>query len=62
MLLPQVVEGLSHTDGLCLEPIKQTSKAHFQSWTTGFEYREVQALNNREATLAVGPNGKQLPR
>ena len=35
----QVSEEITMTDGICLEPIKQTDAAHFQSWTTGFEYQ-----------------------
>ena len=35
----QVSEEETRTDGICLEPIKQTDAAQFQSWTTGFEYQ-----------------------
>jgi len=58
----ELVEDVVRTDGVCLEPIAQTKEAHFQSWTTGFEYQEVQRLNNRETTVALGPNGQELPR
>jgi len=58
----QVSEEARFTDGICLEPIKQTDAAQFQSWTTGFEYQEVQRLNARESTVALAPNGQELPR
>ena len=58
----QVVEEVTRTDGVCLEPIAQTTAAQFQSWTTGFEYQQVQRLNKRQVMAAVGPNGRELPR
>ena len=34
-------------------------RAKFQSFTTGYKYREVQALNN-QISLVVGPDGKEI--
>jgi len=58
----QLSEEETRTDGICLEPIKQTDAAQFQSWTTGFEYQEVQRMNTRESTVALAPSGQELPR
>jgi len=52
---------LTKTDGVCLEPMKQSANAQFQSWTSGFEYREVQTLK-QPVTVALAPTGKELPK
>lgn len=52
---------LTKTEGVCLEPMTQSSNAHFQSWTAGFEYREVQNLK-QPVTVAIAPTGKELPK
>ena len=52
---------LTKTDGVCLEPMKQSANAQFQSWTAGFEYREVQSLK-QPVTVALAPTGKELPK
>jgi len=52
---------LTKVDGVCLEPMKQSSNAQFQSWTAGFEYREVQTLK-QPVSVALAPTGKELPK
>jgi len=52
---------LTKTEGICLEPMKESSNAQFQSWTTGFEYKEVQTLK-QPVTVAIAPTGKELPK
>jgi len=52
---------LTKTDGICLEPMNQSANAQFQSWTSGFEYREVQTLK-QPVTVALAPTGKELPK
>jgi len=52
---------LTKTEGICLEPMNQNSNAQFQSWTTGFEYKEVQNLK-QAVTVALAPTGKELPK
>merc|ERR1719347_25322 len=53
---------LTKTEGVCLEPMTQSNNAKFQSWTTGFEYKEVQTLKNSESTVIIGPTGQELPK
>jgi len=50
------------TEGICLEPLKQSNNAQFQSWTTGFEYREVQQIIKAEDTIVIGPDGQEIPK
>eukprot|EP00092_Neocalanus_flemingeri_P039851 GFUD01043402.1.p1 GENE.GFUD01043402.1~~GFUD01043402.1.p1 ORF type:complete len:648 (-),score=155.03 GFUD01043402.1:902-2845(-) len=52
---------LTKTDGICLEPMSQSSNAQFQSWTSGFEYKEVQTLK-QPVIVAIAPTGKELPK
>ena len=51
------------TQGICLEPLTQSENAQMQSWTTGFEYKEIQKLKHGgNSSVVVGPTGRELPR
>lgn len=52
---------MTKTDGVCLEPMNQSNNAQFQSWTSGFEYREIQTAK-QPVTVAIAPSGKELPK
>jgi len=49
----------AQTDAVYMEPMSHSIKAQFQSYSTGFKYREIQALNNA-VSLVVGPDGKEI--
>lgn len=49
----------SSTDMVLMEPIDQTVKAQFQSYSTGFKYKEIQSLNN-PVSVTVGKDGKEI--
>jgi len=49
----------SSTDMVLMEPIDQTVKAQFQSYSTGFKYKEIQTLNN-PVSVTVGEDGKEV--
>lgn len=54
-----IEDNNAQTDAVYMEPMSHSVKAQFQSYSTGFKYREIQALNNA-VSLVVGPDGKSM--